>query len=161
MRRLLLALALLLGAASPVTAQQQATGARRVQIGPAIPRVLDQGKLTSGFLAVRFAPRFLSVSPMVGVVGGALGEVFAFGGVYRELPVGSWVLTPAFSGGAYDRGRGRHLGSALEFRSSLEVARKLGGGTRIGVEVSHTSNGGLGWRNPGRERLLMVLSLPF
>jgi lipid A 3-O-deacylase len=89
------------------------------------------------------------------------GAAFVGAGIALEIRVG-WhlMLTPEFAPGYYKRGRGRALGFPLEFRSRLEVAWAFGGGSRLGLAVSHISNGSLGSRNPGEESLAVVSEIP-
>jgi hypothetical protein len=80
---------------------------------------------------------------------------FAGAGVAYEIRLGSWDLTPTFVPGLYTHGDGRDLGYPLEFRSQLELGRRLRGGSRVAVAFSHLSNAGLGSRNPGQESLTL------
>lgn len=152
-RRTLLFVAAL-AAASPVGAQQ-------IQVGAGVPGILDDARGAMGMLTLRFDAGGSSVRPMAGVLGASQGQAFVFGGVFRDVELGRWVVTPMLSAGAYEKGRGRDLGSRLQFRSALEVAWRFRGGERVGVQVAHLSNAGLGWRNPGQERLLVTFTRPF
>jgi hypothetical protein len=81
------------------------------------------------------------------------GSLFVGTGLAYEVRLGGWDVTPTFVPGVYRRGQGRDLGYPLEFRSQLELGRRLSGGGRVAVAVSHLSNAGLGSTNPGQESL--------
>jgi hypothetical protein len=70
------------------------------------------------------------------------------------------VLRPSFAPGYYNMGSGKDLGSALEFRSGLEVGFCFSNGTRLGVEFNHISNGGLADHNPGANSLMLMVTIP-
>jgi len=53
----------------------------------------------------------------------------------------------------------RDLGSPIEFRSSLEVSRRIVSPVRLLVSFSHLSNGGLTHHNPGVETLMLGLEV--
>jgi lipid A 3-O-deacylase len=132
--------------------------------------VLDGGDgSTAGaevFFAPRrfqFLPRFLPpLAPFGGMLVASRGSLYVYGGLRLDVPLGrSWVATPSFAAGIFRRGSGQELGGPVEFRSSLELAYELSAGTRIGLSLSHLSNGGLYDRNPGTESLVLVWSAGF
>jgi hypothetical protein len=88
------------------------------------------------------------------------GSLFAGTGLAYRIQFSGWDLTPTFVPGLYRRGGGRDLGCPVEFRSQLELGRRLDGGARIAVAVSHLSNAGLGSRNPGQESLTISYEWP-
>jgi hypothetical protein len=88
------------------------------------------------------------------------GSLFAGAGLAYGIRIGRFDLTPSFVPGVYRRGDGRDLGYPLEFRSQLELGRRLRGGQRIAVAVSHLSNAGLGSSNPGQESLTLNFEWP-
>lgn len=102
------------------------------------------------------------LQPTVGGMATSAGAVSLYAGVSVEAPVGRHLsLRGSFAPGYYTPGRaGKDLGSALEFRSGLEVAVRLSGGWRVGVEYYHLSNAGLGRINPGQESLVLTLAIP-
>ena len=88
-------------------------------------------------------------------------EGFVGIGIFRDISLGrGWVVTPAFGGGAYRSRGGVELGNALEFRSTFEVGRELGGRYRATVAFGHYSNGGFGNKNPGSEILRGLILVP-
>ena len=74
-----------------------------------------------------------------------------------NLALGShWEVALSAGPGWYSDNQRLNLGSKLEFRSSLYLFRTLGGGRRIGLAVSHYSNGGLAYHNPGAETVRIL-----
>lgn len=51
---------------------------------------------------------------------------------------------------------GRELGGPLEFRSGLELSRRMGPRSRLGLSFDHLSNAGVYDPNPGSESLVLV-----
>lgn len=99
------------------------------------------------------------VKPFWGLEWTSDGALYGLGGLYLERVIGeNFLLTPSFGGGLYSKGDGKDLGYGLEFRSALEISRKLFGGSyRIGLSLSHISNANLGSENPGAEVLSLSL----
>jgi len=161
MRPSLLLLAVSAMAASPALAQVPDDAPAGVHVGAAVPGVLDEPGQAAGFVEVRWSPAFLSLRPAAGVLAGSQGQLFVFGGVSRDLTLGRVVVTPLFAAGVYEPGGGLDLGNPLEFRSAVEVSWAFDGGVRAGVQLAHTSNAGLGVRNPGHEGIALLLALPF
>jgi lipid A 3-O-deacylase len=106
----------------------------------------------------RWAP---PLTPAVGGMATAKGSLYAYGGFRFDLPVGEcWMLSPQWATGLYYQDGGRGLGGALEFRSGIELSRRIGGKVRVGLLLYHISNGGLYNRNPGSESLLFTYTTP-
>ena len=109
----------------------------------------------------RFADTPWLVAPFVG------GSVTTDGGVYGYFGLGfdvnfgpSWVVTPNAAAGVFERGSGTRLGSWWEFRTGAEFAYRMADQSRLGLEVTHTSNAGLTRVNPGEQSVLLMYSLP-
>lgn len=92
------------------------------------------------------------VGGQVGLVATSSGSAYAYAGLVRvfDLPL-ELVVTPFAGVGAYHPGGGVDLGSALEFRTGVDLGRSLGQGRQISLYLYHLSNAGLGDRNPGVE----------
>lgn len=71
-----------------------------------------------------------------------------------------WQLALGFGPGYYTSHAELNLGSELEFRSSLYLSRRLESGRRLGLSVSHYSNGGLARHNPGAETVRVYYQIP-
>jgi lipid A 3-O-deacylase len=101
------------------------------------------------------------LSPWIGVEGTTDRGLWGGGGLAFDVTIGSsFYLTPSVGVGAYARGRGKDLGSVVEFRSTLETGYRFESNARAGVYVSHLSNAGIGSHNPGANLIGASFSLP-
>lgn len=92
------------------------------------------------------------------------GMTFVGAGLLLDLQVGdNWIVQPSFAP-TWWRGNSEQfdldLGSALEFRSRLEVAYRFENKSRMGLSITHTSNGGFADTNPGTEAVMLNVSVP-
>ena len=86
------------------------------------------------------------------ITGGFLTENNAFylyTGAQAEYDLGLFTITPSFAPGYYNSGNGKDLGSALEFKSEVQVSFNLSDSTELGMSYNHISNASLGDKNPG------------
>ena len=86
------------------------------------------------------------------ITGGFLTEKNAFyfyTGAQAEYDLGLVTITPSFAPGYYSYGDGKDLGSALEFKSEIQVSFDLSDSTHLGMSYNHISNASLGKKNPG------------
>ena len=86
------------------------------------------------------------------ITGGFLTEKSAFylyTGAQAEYNLGLITITPSFAPGYYNSGDGKDLGSALEFKSEIQVSLNLSDSTELGISYNHISNASLGDKNPG------------
>ena len=86
------------------------------------------------------------------ITGGFLTENSAFyiyTGAQAEYNIGSFTITPSFAPGYYNAGDGKDLGSALEFKSEVQMSLNLSDSTEFGMSYNHISNASLGEKNPG------------
>ena len=86
------------------------------------------------------------------ITGGFLTEKSAFylyTGAQAEYNLGPFTITPSFAPGYYNSGDGKDLGSALEFKSEIQVSLDLSDSTELGISYNHISNASLGDKNPG------------
>ena len=113
-------------------------------------------KQSSGLIGLQhqndnlFRKSFLGrISP---ITGGFLTENSAFylyTGAQAEYDIGLFTITPSFAPGYYNSGDGKDLGSALEFKSEVQVSLNLSDNTEFGMSYNHISNASLGNKNPG------------
>ncbi len=100
-----------------------------------------------------------------GAVANFDGDLWAGGGVSAVMPIGraGWFAEASVMPGLYVSSSAlSDLGSAFEIRSLIGIGHKLGdGGTRLSVAVTHTSNAGIGRRNPGANALAIRLRRAF
>ena len=86
------------------------------------------------------------------ITGGFLTENQAFyfyTGAQTEYDLGLFTITPSFAPGYYSSGNGKDLGSALEFKSEIQMSLNLSDSTEFGMSYNHISNASLGDKNPG------------
>jgi lipid A 3-O-deacylase len=101
------------------------------------------------------------ISPFIGTSGTSDGAFYGYGGFGFDIDFGpNVVLTPNGAVGYFTRGSGTNLGSSTEFRTGAELAWRLPDQSRIGLAVNHTSNAGLGRRNPGEQSVVLTYSIP-
>jgi lipid A 3-O-deacylase len=126
-----------------------------------------------GTLRLPLADRHLPFDPTLGLTADGNGSTYAYlsfrsdvaaawaalAGRLAPPPLAErrWRLT-AFTGlGHYRRGaEGRELGGPLEFRSGVELARRLGPRSWLGLSLDHKSNAGIYDSNRGTEDLALV-----
>ena len=108
----------------------------------------------------RWQPRLVpDLSPTGGAMATAQGSLYVYGGFRCDVPLGrNWKVSPQWATGVFYRYAGHDLGGALEFRSGIELSRRIGTRSRLGVTLYHLSNAGFFNRNPGSESLVMTYS---
>lgn len=110
-----------------------------------------------------FLEPYAKFKPWVGVEATARGSFWGGGGFLFDVPLGDhFALSPSIGVGGYTpgTGAGKNLGSAIEFRSQMEVAYKFDDGSRLAAAFSHTSNAGISSRNPGTEVVELYYQVP-
>tara|TARA_B100000686_G_C16669657_1_gene905677 strand:+ start:775 stop:1287 length:513 start_codon:yes stop_codon:yes gene_type:complete len=86
------------------------------------------------------------------ITGGFLTEnqaYYFYTGAQTEYDLGLFTITPSFAPGYYSSGNGKDLGSALEFKSEIQMSMNLSDSTEFGMSYNHISNASLGDKNPG------------
>ena len=74
--------------------------------------------------------------------------------VLKEIfQLGNFVISPSFAPGYYESGKGKDLGSYLEFKSQINFGWNFGGKSKAGLSYSHISNADFGKRNPGANNI--------
>ena len=110
----------------------------------------------------RFGDKVWILAPFVGASVTTDGAAYGYFGLAFDVNFGpNWVLTPNAAAGVFERGSGTRLGSWLEFRTGAEFAYRFANQTRLGLEVTHTSNAGLTRLNPGEQSVLLMYSIPW
>lgn len=122
---------------------------------------IDASELLELGVEYRFAqPRVFGsfhLAPTFGVTVNEEGGFWVYGALRYDLRIGErWTLTPSLGAAYYERGDGKELGQELEFRSALELSRRLRRGGRLGIAYYHLSNAGLSEINPGSNSLVLV-----
>lgn len=109
----------------------------------------------------KLATAWHHLRPQVGVMTPRFHSLFFYGGLGWDFYLARhWVITPSLSPGLYFRGKGRDLGSVLEFRSCIELACELRNKGRVGVEIFHISNASISEKNPGANCFAFFIAIP-
>jgi lipid A 3-O-deacylase len=109
----------------------------------------------------RFGDTLWVLAPFIGASGTTDGAAYGYFGFGFDVNFGpNWVLTPNAAAGVFESGSGTRLGSWWEFRTGAEFAYRFPGQSRLGLEVTHTSNAGLTKLNPGEQSILVMYSIP-
>jgi len=116
----------------------------------------SDGKQAAGLIGLQhqnddlFRESFLgNLSP---ITGGFLTEnsaVYLYTGAQVEYDLGLITITPSFAPGYYNSGDGKDLGSALEFKSEVQMSFNFSDSTEFGMSYNHISNASIGDKNPG------------
>ena len=97
-----------------------------------------------------FRKSFLGkLSPITGGFVTEKNAYYFYTGAQAEYELGLFTLTPSFAPGYYNSGNGKDLGSALEFKSEVQMTLNLSDSTEFGMSYNHISNASLGDKNPG------------
>ena len=89
------------------------------------------------------------LSPITGGFVTENNAVYLYTGAQAEFDLGLFTFTPSFAPGYYNSGNGKDLGSALEFKSEIQMSLNLSDSTELGMSYNHISNASLGDKNPG------------
>ena len=97
-----------------------------------------------------FRESFLGqISPITGGFITENSAFYVYSGAQAEYDIGFIKITPSFAPGYYNSGDGKDLGSALEFKSEIQMSLNLSDTTEFGMSYNHISNASLGDKNPG------------
>ena len=132
----------------------------RLGIGVGVMELFDSDRDLMGCVELRPGINFRKIHPWLLAGVGRQGCWYVSAGVLMHINLSqNWLMTPSFGGGYYDSNP-LNLGLHGEFRSALEISRRLRNGHRLGLSLAHLSNGSLGDVNPGTETLRLTYSLP-
>lgn len=154
----LLATAAVAGEARPEPAVEPAAEDLLLQLGVgAFDAVRQDDTAAHAAFHVALRPRRFQIRPVFGLFVTSDEAVYGYAGAARDFPLSRrFVLTPQFSVGAYENGGGKDLGHTLEFLSSLQLAYRFDGGSRLGLAYQHISNGSISDDNPGAEIIQLI-----
>ena len=103
-----------------------------------------------------FRKSFLGkLSPITGGFITEKSAIYLYTGAQTEYDVGIFTITPSFAPGYYNTGNGKDLGSALEFKSEIQMSLNLSDSTEFGMSYNHISNASLGDKNPGANSYML------
>jgi hypothetical protein len=111
-------------------------------------------------LEFRYGKKLWIVGPAVGVLGNLQGGALIYGGLYSDLKIGRFVMTPLAGVAAYHRGGSEDLGGVFQFRLSLAFAYEFDDMSRLGLQIGHISNANIHDKNPSENDLMLTYSIP-
>ena len=88
-------------------------------------------------------------------------SVYLYTGIEGQYGIGRLKILPSFTPGYYEKGNGKDLGSALEFKSEIKFGLDIFENSRLGYSYSHISNNEWGDRNPGTDNQQITFSKNF
>ena len=100
-------------------------------------------------------------SPVSGGFMTGENSVYLYTGVEGQYGLGPLKILPSFAPGYYEKGKGKDLGSVLEFKSEIKVGLDIFENSKIGYSYSHISNNDWGDRNPGTDNQQITFSKNF
>ena len=77
------------------------------------------------------------ISPVSGMFTTGKNSLYFYTGVEAQYNIGPLKLTPSFTPGYYEKGNGKDLGSALEFKSEINIGFDIFENSKIGYSYSH------------------------
>ena len=101
------------------------------------------------------------ISPVTGGFVTGKSSVYLYTGIEGQYDVGPLKILPSFTPGYYEKGDGKDLGSALEFKSEIKLNIDLFENSQIGYSYSHISNNDWGETNPGVDNQHITFSKNF
>jgi hypothetical protein len=90
-----------------------------------------------------------NLSPISGAMITVDNASYVYTGVQAQYKIGALNFTPSFAPGYYNKGNGKDLGHAVEFKSEVQFSLELPKESQLGVSYNHLSNASLGTKNPG------------
>jgi lipid A 3-O-deacylase len=155
---------LLLSAFTIAATPSRADDIDRLSIGVGAFDLFDSDNDTAADFRIEYRPGAAIVwelRPWIGAEVTSDGAVFgALGFLYDYNMGNNWIITPSFGGGLFSDGGGKDMGSAIQFRSQIEVGYQLQNSSRISASLSHQSNLGIDNNNPGAETLGVYYHIP-
>ncbi len=103
----------------------------------------------------------LTINPVVGGLVTAKSASMFYGGFETNLGSDLIYLNLSSSAGIYSNGDGKDLGSAIQFKSEVNLLYSLSDKTRIGIGSHHISNAGLDSVNPGTNNYYLIYNRNF
>ena len=100
-------------------------------------------------------------SPVSGGFMTGKSSLYLYTGIEGQYNLGPLKILPSFTPGYYEKGDGKDLGSALEFKSEIKVGLDILENSKIGYSYSHISNNDWGESNPGTDNQHITFSKNF
>jgi|TARA_B110000211_G_C13904514_1_gene475535 lipid A 3-O-deacylase len=99
--------------------------------------------------------------PVSGAFMTGKSSVYFYTGVEGQYGLGPLKILPSFTPGYYEKGDGKDLGSALEFKSEVKLGFDLFEDSQLSYSYSHISNNNWGAINPGTDNQKITFSKNF
>merc|ERR1712146_635893 len=88
-----------------------------------------------------FRKTFLGkISPITGAFLTDKNSMYLYTGIQADYNLGPVSIKPSFTPGYYEKGDGKKLGSALEFKSEIKIDFDIFKNSKLGYSYSHISN---------------------
>ena len=101
------------------------------------------------------------LAPITGAFITGKDSLYFYTGVEGHYSIGPMNISPSFTPGYYEKGSGKDLGSALEFKSEIKVGFDILKDSKLGYSYSHISNNDWGDVNPGADNQVITFSQKF
>ena len=101
------------------------------------------------------------ISPVSGGFMTGDNSVYLYTGIEGQYGLGPLKILPSFTPGYYEKGDGKDLGSALEFKSEIKIGFDIFENSKLGYSYSHISNNEWGDTNPGTDNQQITFSKNF
>ena len=101
------------------------------------------------------------LAPVTGAFVTGKESIYFYTGVEGQYSVGPMNISPSFTPGYYEKGSGKDLGSALEFKSEIKIGFDILKDSKLGYSYSHISNNDWGSKNPGSNNQQIIFSSKF
>jgi len=132
-----------------------------LNLGLGLTQVVDTDQNLLFNAEYRYKDIYYGLRPIAGFHIDDESAIYGYAGFNWDLYLSDHVIfTPTASIGAYSQGDGQDLGHGLEFRTGIELAYELESKSRVGLQLTHLSNAGIGDRNPGTEILQVNYAFP-
>ena len=99
--------------------------------------------------------------PVSGAFMTGKSSVYLYTGIEGQYGLGPLKILPSFAPGYYEKGDGKDLGSALEFKSEVKLGFDLFENSELSYSYSHISNNDWGKTNPGTDNQKITFSKNF
>ena len=101
------------------------------------------------------------LAPISGAFVTGKDSLYFYTGVEGQYNIGPMNISPSFTPGYYEKGSGKDLGGALEFKSEIKVGFDIFKGSKLGYSYSHISNNDWGTTNPGTDNQQIIFQTKF
>jgi len=138
---------------------QEGTGQVEMALFAGVFDVADSSPPVEVGFELRRSTSVKKLDALAGITVTEEGAGWVYGGARYDLMAGSsWLLAPGFAVALYEQGDGKDLGQTLEFRSSIELARRFSDHLRVGLILYHLSNASMADNNPGANSLVLCFA---